>query len=258
MITSTSNARIKRVRVLQSERRAREAEGVLVVEGPRLLREALLAGLTPDLTLYTEDFAATEGGEALLERVEGAALVSGAVMKAASDTESPQGVLAVVPAPSLPFPAGLDFALVVDGVQNPGNLGAILRTAEAAGAPVALLAPGTVDPTNPKVVRGAAGAHFRLPMRVATDWGSIREVVAGLTVYLAGAEGGVFYDRVNWREPSALIVGSEAHGAGREAKSLAKARVAIPMVGGAESLNAAVATGILLFEMARQRALVTP
>lgn len=258
MIKSTSNPRIKRVRALQAERRAREAEGVLVVEGPRLLREALLAGLTPDLTLYTEDFAATEGGAALLEQVDGPVPVSEGVMKAASDTESPQGVLAVVPSPSLPFPPGLDFVLVVDGTQNPGNLGAILRTAEAAGVPGVLLAPGTVDPTNPKVVRGAAGAHFRLPMRVAPDWGSIGGALAGLTVYLAEAEGGVFYDRANWREPSALIVGSEARGAGREAESLVRARVTIPMAGGAESLNVAVAAGILLFEMARQRALVTP
>jgi TrmH family RNA methyltransferase len=253
MITSTSNARIKRVRALQSDRRARAAEGVFVVEGPRLLREALLAGVSPDLTLYTEDFAAAEGGAALLDQLDGPVLVSEAVMKAASDTPSPQGVLAVVPVPSHAFPPDLDFALVVDRLQNPGNLGAILRTADAAGVPGVWLAPGTVDPTNPKVVRGAAGAHFRLPLQVAPDWESIRETLAGLTVYLADADGGVFYDRVNWRRPSALVVGSEAHGAGREAASLARARVTIPMLGGAESLNAAVATGILLFEVARQR-----
>jgi TrmH family RNA methyltransferase len=83
-------------------------------------------------------------------------------------------------------------------------------------------------------------------------------VLAGLTVYLADADGGVYYDRVNWREPSAIVVGGEARGAGREAESLAKARVTIPMVGGVESLNVAVATGILLFEAARQRALPAP
>jgi TrmH family RNA methyltransferase len=176
-------------------------------------------------------------------------------MKAASDTQSPQGVLAVVSAPALPFPPNLDFALVVDGLQNPGNLGAILRTAEAAGAQGVLLAPGTVDPSNPKVVRGAAGAHFRLPVRSAPDWETIRAALAGLTVYLADIDGDTFYDRVDWREPTALIVGGEARGAGREAESLAKARVTIPMVGGAESLNVAVATGVLLFEVARQRAI---
>lgn len=257
MITSTSNQRVKRVRLLQSDRRAREAEGVLVVEGPRLVREALLAGLRPELTFYTEEFAADIAGATLLEEIGSGALVSEAVMKAASDTESPQGVLAVVPYPERPFPPDFDFALVVDGVQNPGNLGAILRTADAAGVPGVLLGPGTVDPTNPKVVRGAAGAHFRLPVRVAGDWAAIGEAVAGLTVYLADATGGPFYDRVDWREPSALIVGSEAHGAGSGAESLAKARVTIPMVGGTESLNVAVATGVLLFEMARQRAVTT-
>ena len=255
MITSTSNPRIKRVRSLQSERRARASEGLFVIEGPRLLREALAAGVAPELVFYTDEFTASQAGTALLEQVGGAtAAVSEAVMKSASDTQSPQGVLAIVPTPSLHLPHNLDFVLILDGVQNPGNLGAIMRSAEAAGVRGLLLAPNTVDPTNPKVIRSAAGAHFRLPIQSIPDWQAIRQTLSGLTIYLAAARGGAYYDRVDWRNPSALIIGGEAYGASNPAASLASSRVSIPMVGGAESLNVAVAAGILLFEAARQRA----
>lgn len=253
MITSTTNPRIKRIRTLQTDRRARAVEGLFVVEGARLVNELLQAGLAPELVLYTPDYAEQPAGAAQLANLSGEMLaVNDAVMKTASDTQTPQGVLAVVPMPGLTPPPGNDFLLVVDGLQNPGNLGAILRSAEAAGVPGILLAPGTVDPFNPKVVRGAAGAHFRLPLQLAT-WDAIREALAGLTVYLADTDGGAFYDRVDWRKPSALIVGSEGHGGSSQANTLANVRVSIPMMGGAESLNAAVATGILLFEVVRQR-----
>ena len=137
-------------------------------------------------------------------------------------------------------------------MRDPGNLGTILRSAEAAGVGQVLLAPGTVDAYNPKVVRGAMGAHFRLPLE-SLDWPAIAERVAGRAVWLADAAGEIAYDQVDWTAPSALIVGGEAAGAGQRAAELATGRVCIPMTGGAESLNAAMAATVILFEAARQR-----
>jgi TrmH family RNA methyltransferase len=115
-----------------------------------------------------------------------------------------------------------------------------------------LLAPGTVDLYNPKVVRGAMGAHLRLPVH-CDDWPAISKRAAGRSVWLADAAAEAAYDAVDWAQPSALIVGSEASGAGQEAADLATGRVSIPMAGRGDSLNAAMAATVILFEVARQR-----
>jgi TrmH family RNA methyltransferase len=256
MITSLSNERVKHVRALQAQRRVREKEDCFVIEGLRLADDAANAGAGIEEVFYTDDFAHSQAGRMLLERLSAlgarCAAVDGAVMAAISDTQTPQGVLAVVRLPDLRPPDSPSFALVVDRLGNPGNLGTVLRTAAAAAVPLVMLSPGTVDATNPKVVRGAMGAHFRLPIMHA-DWDEAERRLKGLVVFLAEARGGAFYDRIDWREPSAIIVGGEAHGASRQAIRLADARVTIPMPGDMESLNAAVAAGILLFEVVRQR-----
>jgi TrmH family RNA methyltransferase len=253
MITSTKNERVKYIRSL-ARRRVRQREGRFVVEGNRLVEELLRAGIQPALLLYTQGWAASPAGQQLLPLLlpaaEGDWLVSDAVLAACSDTQTPQGVLAVVPiVPQAPQPG---LILILDGLRDPGNLGTILRSAEAAGVGQVLLTPGTVDATNPKVVRGAMGAHFRLAVETL-DWPAVAERAAGRAVWLADAAGGIAYDVVDWTVSSALIVGSEAAGAGKEAAALATGRVSIPMAGGGESLNAAMAATVLLFEAARQR-----
>lgn len=252
MITSTQNERAKYVRSL-GRRRARDREGRFVVEGTRLVHEVTRAGIRPALVFFTEDWAAGAAGQALLPHLraadEGAWPVSDAVLAACAGTETPQGVLAVVPMPRVAPREGL--ILVVDGIRDPGNLGTLLRSAEAAGAGRVVLAPGTVDAYNPKVVRGAMGAHFRLAVQ-EMDWPAVGALLADRPAWLAEAGGQVAYDRVNWTVPSALIVGGEAEGAGAEAASLATGTVRIPMAGGAESLNAAMAATVILFEAARQ------
>jgi TrmH family RNA methyltransferase len=252
MITSTQNERVKYIRSLV-RRRVRQREGRFSVEGTRLVDEVVRAGIRPASVFYTEAWAGTPAGQRLLpvlkQAHEGDWLVSEAVMAACADTQTPQGVLAVVPFVDLPPQAGL--ILVLDRVRDPGNLGTILRSAEAAGVGQVLLAPGSVDVYNPKVVRGAMGAHFRLP--VATlKWPAIGQRVAERAVWLADAAGEVAYEAVDWTQPAALIVGSEVTGAGKEAAALATGQVSIPMAGGAESLNAAMAATVLLFEAARQ------
>ncbi len=253
MITSTQNERAKYVRSL-SRRRVRQREGRFVVEGTRLVEEVVRAGIEPALVLYTKAWAAGADAAHLLsvlaEATEGAWLASEEVLSACADTETPQGVLAVVPFVNLEPKPGL--VLILDQLRDPGNLGTILRSAEASGVGQVILAPGTVDAYNPKVVRGGMGAHFRLPL-ASLDWPGIGERVAGRAVWLADVSGNTPYDEVDWTSPSALIVGSEAHGPGEKATALATARVSIPMAGGAESLNAAMAATVILFEAARQR-----
>lgn len=256
MITSSSNPTLKLVRALQSQRKARETEQLFVIEGVRLVEEAIRAEAPVRLALHTANLDAR--GRAALDRLArlGAEIreVTPRLMAAASDTQTPQGLLAVVPLPTADrlLPTDLSFVIVLDRIADPGNLGTILRAADAANADAAFLAPGTVDAHNPKVVRAAMGAHFHLPITDCT-WDELADRLSGLTVWLAEARAGEPYDRVDWRAPSALVVGSEAEGPSDDARQFTQHRVHIPMPGRAESLNAAVAAGVLLFEAARQR-----
>jgi TrmH family RNA methyltransferase len=174
------------------------------------------------------------------------------MMQACADTVTPPGLLAVVPFPNLSLPSRSTWTLVVDNVRTPGNLGSILRSAAATGVDQVFLSPGTVDQYNPKVVRGGAGAHFRVPI-LALSWNEIKSQLSGLDVWLAAIRGDLPYTGANWIRPLALIVGGEARGASQAAIDMATGRVTISMQRGVESLNAAVATGVLLFEIARQR-----
>jgi TrmH family RNA methyltransferase len=253
MITSRANAQVKYVRRLLADRRFRAAEQAFVVEGTRWMRELTTAEQIPRALYATPAWSEGDEGRALLTSLAVETVpVTDEVMAAMSDTETAPGVLAVLPMEPRPWPVAPDFLLILDAIANPGNLGAILRAASAAGANGVLLGPGSVDVYNPKVVRGSMGAILRLPVRAA-DWEEIGGLAAGLGVWLATARDGVAYTEVDWRRPSAPLIGGEAHGAGREAERLATGRVTIPMRDATESLNASLAAGILLFEAARQR-----
>jgi TrmH family RNA methyltransferase len=260
MIRSVQNPKIQWVRKLQSQSRQRREVGAFVIEGVRLVEEALLAGWDAQMVLYTEDLS--QRGMELVEQFKQKAVlveqVSLPVMRAASDTQSPQGILALITQREQQPPDEPDFLLILDGVRDPGNLGTMLRTAAAAGVQVIFLLPGTVDPYAPKVLRAAMGAHFRLAIQVV-DWQAINNffnsqgVGKEVEVYLADASGELPYIQANLRQPCALIIGGEAEGAGQQARLLAKHRLSIPMAGSIESLNAAMAAAILLFEVVRQR-----
>ena len=254
MITSAANPKIKLVRALQSRRSERKAEQAFVVEGLRLAEEAIRAEAQARLVLHTDHLDGR--GRAAVNQLArlGAAVevVSPEVMAAASDTQTPPGLLAVLGLPPAVVPRPLAFALVLDRLADPGNLGTVLRTASAAGVQAVFLAPGTVDAYNPKVVRAAAGAHFHLPI-IEAGWGDIASACARLTFWRAEAHSGTPYTDVDWRQPTGLVIGAEATGPGDAAQRLAPDAVRIPMPGQAESLNAAIATAILLFEAARKR-----
>jgi len=251
MLTSLTNDRVKLIQKLQSQRKARESEGRFVVEGTRLVEEAVYSGSALDFVLYCNP---DQRAQTMLDRLaqQGVTIfeVSPAVMKACADTEHPQAVLAVLPIPTL-TPHTNTLLLICDRLSDPGNLGTLLRTAAAAHVDAVLLGPGTVDPFNPKVVRASMGAHFRIPIE-PLDWDEIRKRTHDLNIWLAEATGDKRYDEVNWTLPSALIVCNEADGPSPEARALTNTTVFIPMPGGSESLNAAVAGSVILFEAVRQ------
>jgi TrmH family RNA methyltransferase len=261
VITSSSNEKVKCVRKLQNQNSVRHRDKRFVMEGVRLVEEVIRASIVPTLVFYTEALANEARGKALLATLRAldapCYAVSESVMEDCSDTVTPQGILAVLPFPELAPPDPLTFALIADRLRDPGNLGTLLRTALAAGVEQVLLAPGTVDFSNPKVVRSAMGAHFRLPIADA-DWDTIAETVTDCDVWLAAAGGRKLYTEVDWTRPAALIIGSEAHGASEQAQALADDRVSIPIRPAVESLNAAVAAAVILFEAVRQRGSQAP
>jgi RNA methyltransferase, TrmH family len=268
MITSVHNPKVQWVRRLLNQPRARREEAAFVVEGVRLVEEALQAGWPVRLVLHAPGLSGR--GLALVAQFNAQGVnvepVSENVLASASDTETPQGILAVVQRQELPLPASPDFLLIADALRDPGNTGTLLRTAAAAGVQGMLVTPGSVDPFAPKVLRAAMGAHFRLPI-LSLDWEAIAALVhpnplspqgidgvrKTIKVFLADSSTGQAHTAADLTLPLALVVGGEAEGAGRQAELLADARLHIPMSGQVESLNAAVAGAVLMFEVARQR-----
>jgi TrmH family RNA methyltransferase len=253
MITSAGNEKIKHARTLLRQRKARECHRQFVIEGARLIGEAERAGLVPALLFCTESFLAQPDGQRWARRWPAASEpVADHVLAALADTVTPQGALAVVPMPAL-VPTKRDLILILDNVRDPGNLGTLLRSALAAGVDEVLISAGSADPYNPKAVRAAMGAHFRLPLRADIGWDAIAAQTAGLDVLLAETGGELRYDKWDWLRPTALIIGGEAAGAGPESLALAAHHVSIPMRAESESLNAAIAGSVILFEAARRR-----
>ncbi len=256
MITSNKNQKIKEIRALQSRAKVRREEQAFVVEGVRLAEEAISAKWLPNLCLYTQEIS--DRGSEILSALEEQNIpveeVAPHVMKVASDTQTPQGILLVLPFKTLPLPEKLEFILIVDQVRDPGNLGALLRSAAAAGVQGVLIPEGSVDVFSPKVLRGAMGAHFRLPIHTLTH-AEIHKlsVQNNLNLLVAAAGEGISYTQADLTGPLALVVGGEAEGASPSLKEKADSFIHIPMPGGGESLNAAVAGAVVLFEVVRQR-----
>lgn len=256
MITSIHNPKVQQVRALLSRPKARRENNAFVVEGVRLVEETLHSGWKTSQVLYSAGLS--QRGVSLVDtfRLSGAPVeeVAPHVMETISGTENAQGILAIVQINRLPLPADMSFALVLESVRDPGNLGTILRTAYAAGVQAVFLTPGSVDPYSPKVVRSSMGAVFHLPL-VELTWPEIGEHLekAGLLVVVAAAREGVVYSQANLRDPIAIVLGGEAEGASPAARQMAGITVYIPMPGGSESLNVSATAAILLFEVLRQR-----
>ena len=244
------------MRRLVQRRSVRQAEGAFVVEGSKLLAEALDAGAAVEGV-----YAGPGADDALLERaatmgIRVHALAPGVVERIA-DAVTPQPELAVVAmaAPALEHLRHATFVVVCVDVRDPGNLGTVLRSAEAAGADGVVCCAGTADVHNPKTVRASAGALFHVAvvsgdtpevvLRTLGEWG-LRRVATAVT-------GGVDYTKVDMRVPTAIVLGNEASGLDEDVAALADEAVTIPMAGRSESLNVGMAAAVLSFELARQR-----
>lgn len=253
MITSNQNPKLKLVRALLGRPKERREANAFVVEGIRLIEEAVTAGWKFQFALYSDGL--NERGQDLLKVLIAHRIdveeVAGDLIQKLSDTETPQGILAVLEFTSLPIPTAPNFILIPDQVRDPGNLGTLIRSAAAAGVQALFLPDETTDAFAPKVVRSGMGAHFRLPIHVLT-WDQIRENTKDMEVYLADMDGKSFWE-TDLRKPLALIVGGEADGASEEARKLATQKISIPMAGNVESLNAGVAGSVVMFEVVRQR-----
>jgi TrmH family RNA methyltransferase len=250
VIRSPANRTLKLIRSLR-QRKVRETERAFVVEGFRAIADAIAAGAKPGVVVVREG---DEGDAATWFGTAPVRVVAAPLFDDAAETVTPQGAIAVFPLPYLPIPpVDQPLYLVLDRMRDPGNVGALLRTAAAAGATAVLLTAGTVDPFNPKAVRAAVGAHFRIPIGWLSDpmWDKIVRDCPLRVV--ADAHGGVAYDEVDWTGGAALIVGSEAHGVSAVARAMGATSARIPMAANVESLNAAAAGAVLLFEAARQR-----
>lgn len=259
MISSPTNERIKEARKLH-RRRQRYAIGRVLIEGVRLVQDAVSAGVRPVEVFYAPELLTGPGADSLLAtlRKSGVPLwaCTVAVFATLAETVTPQGIAAVIPMPVAVPPAEPSLVLVLDRVREPGNAGTLLRSAEAAGVDLVVLAPETVDPFNDKVLRSGMGAHFRLPLVLCQTWEEVTVYLhsskGAMACFLAEAGAPHSYEAVDWTQPAALIVGGEAEGARSAARALATP-IAIPMAGQTESLNAAVAGAVILFEAARQR-----
>jgi TrmH family RNA methyltransferase len=257
VITSAQNPKLKLVRALMGRAKERREAGLFVVEGVRLIEEAVIGNWGFQFVLFDESLS--DRGKLQVERLTSSGVeveqVSESLMKSLSETETPQGILAVLQLTQLPITNNLDFILIPDQIRDPGNLGTLLRTAAATGVQAVLLPPETTDAFAPKVLRAGMGAHFRLPIH-SLSWEEISNYVSAshppMDVYIADMDGVSCWE-TDLRKPLALVIGSEAEGASDDARKLATQKISIPMSGNVESLNAGVAGSVLMFEVVRRR-----
>jgi len=272
MITSASNQHIAFLHSLHAAK-GRTTEQAFLIEGPHLLTAALDAHVRPRLIVYDpEGLGRNADGRRLLARIAEAEASGVEAFEAtpvalarACDTQSPQGVVAAVSLADVAPDTvrarrrgrSRTMLLALDALADPGNLGTILRSALAADVDEVLLGPNCADPYAPKVVRAAAGVHFHLPVRPQLSWDEIAERFAGAPstrqILVAEAHARTPYDACDLTERTGLIIGAEAHGVSPRAAHLATERISIPMWNKVESLNAAIAASVILFEGARQR-----
>lgn len=264
-LTGNQNPRIKEVRALKNKN-AREEMGCYFIEGARFVEEALKENVRIRYVMLSEAFYANPASEGLIGEIAGRKLdcylLQDSLFAAVSDTQTPQGVLAVLDMEKKPLegvaPEG-GLLVLLDGVRDPGNMGTIIRTADAAGCSGIIVPAGNVDVYNPKVLRSTMGSIFHIPVYSCPDTAAGVRIIRekGYKLYVSHLEGAVSIYEADLRGPVALVIGSEAEGVGVEAVQAADKLVRIPMDGRAESLNASVAAGVMIFEAVRQRTLLT-
>lgn len=265
MITSSSNQQLKTVTALQKKAKERKEKKAFVVEGTKMVMEApteLLKAVYVSQE-YEQDPENEKVLKILRERCRMAEAVfetvSDPVFKNLSDTQTPQGIMAVVRMPEYDIKEMLDGArthlLVLESIQDPGNLGTMVRTGEGAGITGVIMNKTTVDLFNPKTIRSTMGSIYRVPFYIASDLeetlGSLKK--EGVRFYAAHLQGKENYDQKDYTGACGFLIGNEGNGLTKETAELADAYIRIPMEGQVESLNAAIAATLLMYETNRQR-----
>ena len=265
-----SKSRLEKLLKLKT-RKGRKEEKRFLVEGKRFLKEALESNWEMELVLFSEIFKRTPEEESLLNEIKNKGIdiipVKNQIMKSLSDTVTPQGIIGVMKkkefisqeafALKKTLAKDTDFVLALDSVQDPGNLGTLLRTADAAGVDSVLLSEDTAEFYNPKVLRSTMGSIFHLPIFKDVNLKNTIPLLKrrGFKIFASEVKEGKLYDQLDYSGKVCLIIGSEATGIDKKIIELSDEMVRIPIYGKAESLNASVAGGIILFEMARKRRL---
>ena len=256
MITSTSNQKVKELVQLQKKAKHRNQAGVFIAEGSRMVLETPVDRIKQ---LYVSESYFEKGGQKLDEEGYDFEILSDSVFSYVSDTKTPQGILAIVKRKEYSLKDIINVEnpnlMVLDNLQDPGNLGTIFRTAEAAGVTGIVLSRDCVDIYNPKVIRSTMGAIYRMPFVYVEDLldalGIMQE--KGIKTYAAHLKGKNSYDKEDYKTACAFLIGNEGNGLREEVSNMADTWIRIPMEGQAESLNAAIAAAVLMFEAARQR-----
>ena len=260
MITSTGNTKVRRIAAYMEKSKARREDDVFIVEGIRMNAEIPQEKILE--TYVSESFLhkmQQSEKQYLMALANGYETVTDEVFRKMSDTQSPQGILSVVRQTHSDLVNILDqdnpMLLLLEDVQDPGNLGTMFRSAEGAGVNGILMSGGTADVYNPKVVRSTMGAIFRMPFlyvdSIPETMGQLRK--KGICTYAAHLQGKKSYDEMDYTKPCAFLIGNEGNGLSREAAEAADTYILIPMLGKVESMNAGTSAAILTFEAARQR-----
>ena len=256
MITSTSNPQVKRLLQLQKKSKARNEEKVFLVEGLRMFSEVpkeRVEKVYISESLYNRKKLVQDLRDFDVE------ILSDSVFSRVSDTKTPQGILCIVRQKTYDlekiFKIKNPHFIILDNLQDPGNLGTIVRTAEGAGVDAVFLSKESVDIYNPKTIRSTMGSIYRMPVIYVEDLLKLLKTLKnqGILSYAAHLEGKRSYDLENYKTGTAILIGNEGNGLREEVANAADIRVKIPMQGQVESLNAAVAATVFMFEVARQR-----
>ena len=245
-ITSLKNPKVTTWKSLK-DRKGRKETGCFLVEGRKMVEEAVASAFPVEAILVDADRL----GEFTLPAGLPAYSMPGHVLAAVCDTKTPQGIAAVVRMAEVEL-HGMRL-VAMDGVQDPGNVGTIIRTADAAGFDGVILSTQCADVFSPKVLRATMGSVFRMGIRVTDDLPGLlaNMVQEGASVLSSQLDGDPFYQRIPLNKRFVLVIGSEGNGVTDEVKAIATHKVKLPMRGGAESLNAAVAAGIMMYELTR-------
>ena len=265
MITSTSNERVRKVVSLMEKSKARREEDAFVIEGMKMLREAPVLQVREVYVTARFLDKATEEDKEILWRY-GAEEVSEDVMKKMAATQTPQGVLAVISQYHYTLEEVIKgynqddenarpLMLILENIQDPGNVGTMLRSGEGAGATGIILSKGSADIYNPKVIRSTMGSIFRMPFIYVESVPQVLETLkaSGIHTYAAHLKGEKNYDEFDYTQPTAFLIGNEGNGLTKETADAADTYILIPMKGEVESMNAATSAAILTFEASRQR-----